>query len=82
MLRVYARCFGLSVALFGVAYGLRLLLVPDVVAIADRTQITWRVEFAFVLTALQNLGAGGAAVTLALALGMLAWRWLRPRDAS
>jgi len=82
MLRVYAKCFVLSVALFGAAYGLRLLLVPDIVAIADREQVTWRVELAFVLDTLQNLGAGGAAVTLALALGTAAWRLLRPRTAS
>lgn len=82
MLRTLARCFVLSAALFGVAYGLRLLLVPDVVAIADRPQVTWRVELAFVLDALQNLGAGAAALTLLLALGTLAWRLLRPRAAS
>ncbi len=82
MVRVYAKCFALAVALFGAAYGLRMLLVPDIVAIADRPQVTWRVELAFVLDTLQNLGAGGAALTLTLALGTLAWRLLHPPATS
>lgn len=82
MFRVYAKCLVLAVALFGAAYGLRLLLVPDIVAIADRPQVTWRVELAFVLDTLQNLGAGAAALTLALAIGTVTWRLLHPRAQS
>jgi type II secretory pathway component PulF len=78
MLRVYAKCLALFAALFCVSYGLRLLVVPDIVAIADREQATWRVEIAFVLDTLQNLGAGGAALTVVLAVGAMAWRLLQP----
>ncbi|MDR3464581.1 MAG: hypothetical protein P4M07_01420 [Xanthobacteraceae bacterium] len=82
MLRVYAKCLALFAALFCVSYGLRILVVPDIVAIADREQATWRVEVAFVLDTLQNLGAGGAALTVALGVGTLALRLLRPPAAS
>jgi hypothetical protein len=78
-LRLYLKFILLFAALFCAAYALRLVLVPDVVAIADsEQQSTWKVEVAFVLTTLEYLGAGGAALTLLLAIGTPLWRRRRP----
>jgi hypothetical protein len=68
----------LFAAVFCAAYALRVVFVPDAVAIADREQPTWQVEAAFVLDALENLGLAGAAITILLALGVSQRQLLRP----
>ncbi|MGO9357779.1 MAG: hypothetical protein ACLP1D_08885 [Xanthobacteraceae bacterium] len=76
--RAYVKFFVLFAALFCAAYALRLAVVPDIVAVAEGEQATWRVEVAFVLVTLENLGIGGFALTLLLATGASLWRRLRP----
>jgi hypothetical protein len=78
-LKLYLKFIVLFAVIFCAAYALRHLVVPDIVAIADNDlpQSTWKVEVAFVLTTLENLGMGGAALTLLLATGTALWRRLR-----
>lgn len=80
-LRTYLKVLALFVAMFCVAYALRVLFFADVVAVADKEQVTWRVEIAFLLQTCENVGLGGAALVVALALGLSAWRLLRPPAA-
>lgn len=81
-LRTFLKMLALFVAMFCVAYALRVLFFSDIVAVADKEQVTWRVEIAFLLHTCENLGLGGAALIVLLALGMSAWRLLRPPAAS
>ena len=43
--RAYVKFFVLFAALFCAAYALRLAVVPDIVAVAEGEQATWRVRW-------------------------------------
>jgi len=58
----------LFASIFAVAYVTRAMIVPDVVAIADREQSGWQVQVAFFLTSVQNIGLFGMFLVMILAL--------------
>jgi hypothetical protein len=71
------KIFWLALALFALAFAAQQLLVPNVqpVAWAQEPQALWAVETAFVLRALQYVGA----LVAGLALLMIAAAWLAGR---
>jgi hypothetical protein len=61
--------FLISVGVFVAAFAARHALVPDVVPIAvAEDQAPWTLQVAFLLTAIENIGAFGAAVIIVAAL--------------
>jgi hypothetical protein len=46
----------------------RILIVPDVVPIADADESGWPVQIAFVLTSIQNVGLFGMGLVILLGL--------------
>jgi hypothetical protein len=67
-MRVFLKSFLLFALTFSAAYVARILIVPDVVPIADGKQSGWQVQIAFPLTSVQNIGLFGMALVMILAL--------------
>ena len=67
-MRIFLKSFLLFVLTFSAAYVARILIVPDVVPIADGEQSGWQVQIAFLLTSVQNIGLFGMALVVILAL--------------
>jgi len=53
---------------FAAAYAARILIVPDVVPIAEGEQSSWQIDVAFLLTSVQNIGLFGMILVILLAL--------------
>lgn len=67
----------LCLAVFFAALGIRLTLVPDVVAVAyaEGPQSVWALETAFLLRSVENVAlAAGAIVLVVMAAGFIARR--------
>ena len=60
-------------SIFAAAYVARILIVPDVVPIAEGEQSGWQIDIAFFLTSVQNIGLLGVALVVLLALSY----WVR-----
>jgi hypothetical protein len=54
--------------IFSASYIARILMVPNVVPIADGEQSGWQVQIAFVLTSVQNIGLFGMGLVMLLGL--------------
>jgi hypothetical protein len=67
-MRTFLKSLLLFASIFAAAYVARILIVPDVVPIAEGEQSSWQVDVAFVLTSVQNVGLFGTAVVMLLAL--------------
>ncbi len=67
-MRIFLKSFLLFALTFSAAYVARILIVPDVVPIADGEQSGWQVQIAFLLTSVQNIGLFGMALVMILAL--------------
>ena len=69
------KIFWLGAAVFGIAFGVERLLVPDVVPVgfADESRPLWTLETAFVLRATELMAAGVALISLVIMLGV----WIR-----
>jgi hypothetical protein len=65
---VFLKSLLLFALIFAVAYVARMVIVPDVMPIADGEQPGWQVQVAFVITSIQNIGLFGMAIVLLLAL--------------
>jgi len=72
---------GLSLALFCVAAATRLLLVPDVVAVAyaEGPQPIWQLETALLLQSIENVALLGAGLLLVLIVGGVVWPIIQRR---
>ena len=79
-MRAFLKSLLLFASIFAAAYVARILIVPDVVPIAEDEQSTWQLDVAFVLTSVQNIGLFGVGVVTLLALlnrfRNLAARWM------
>ena len=67
-MRIFLKAFLLFALIFSAAYIARILIVPNVVPIADGEQSGWQVQIAFVLTSVQNIGLFGMGLVMLLAL--------------
>jgi hypothetical protein len=67
-MRIFLKSFLLFALIFSAAYIARILLVPNVVPIADGEQSGWQVQIAFILTSVQNIGLFGMGVVMLLGL--------------
>jgi hypothetical protein len=63
-MRIFLKCLLLFASIFVAAYVARILIVPDVVPIAEGEDPNWRIQLAFLLTSVQNVGLFGMAVVL------------------
>lgn len=70
---------GICVAVFGAAFAARMVLAPNVVAVAyaEEPQSIWALETAFLLQSLENVALLAAGLMLALIIGSLIWPKLR-----
>jgi parvulin-like peptidyl-prolyl isomerase len=70
---------GIFLALFCAAFAARMAFVPDVVAVAyeEAPQSVWALETSFVLQSIENVALAGAALMLALVIGLLVWPMIR-----
>jgi len=67
-MRIFLKSLLLFASIFAAAYIARILIVPNVVPIADGEQSGWQVQTAFVLTSVQNIGLFGMGLVLLLAV--------------
>ncbi len=67
-MRIFLKSLLLFASIFAAAYLARILIVPNVVPIADGEQSGWQLQLAFLLTSVQNVGLFGMALVLLLAL--------------
>jgi hypothetical protein len=67
-MRIFLKCLLLFASIFAAAYIARLLIVPDVVPIAEGEQSNWQIQVAFLLTSVQNIGLFGMALVVLVAL--------------
>ena len=67
-MRVFLKAFSLFALIFSAAYIARVLIVLDVVPIADSEQSGWPIQIAFVLTSVQNMGLLGIVLVVLVAL--------------
>jgi hypothetical protein len=67
-MRIFLKSFLLFALIFSAAYIARILIVPNVMPIADGEQPGWQVQVAFILTSIQNIGLIGLALVVVLAL--------------
>jgi hypothetical protein len=58
----------LFASVFAAAYAARILIVPDVVPIAEGEQSSWQIDVALLLTSVQNIGLFGMILVILLAL--------------
>jgi hypothetical protein len=67
-MRIFLKSFLLFALIFSAAYIARILIVPNVMPIADGEQPGWQVQVAFILTSIQNIGLIGLTLVVVLAL--------------
>jgi hypothetical protein len=67
-MRIFLKCLSLFAFIFVAAYVARILIVPGVVPIAEGEDPNWRIQVAFFLTSLQNVGLFGIALVVLVAL--------------
>jgi hypothetical protein len=67
-MRIFLKSFSVFAITFAAAYVAHILIVPDVVPIADGEQSGWQVQVAFLLTSVQNIGLFGMTLVAILAL--------------
>jgi hypothetical protein len=67
-MRIFLKSFLLFALIFSASYIARILMVPNVVPIADGEQSGWQVQIAFVLTSVQNIGLFGMGLVMLLGL--------------
>jgi hypothetical protein len=67
-MRIFLKSLLLFASIFTAAYVARILIVPDVVPIAEREQSNWQIQLAFFLTSVQNIGLFGMALVVLVAL--------------
>jgi hypothetical protein len=67
-MRTFLKSLLVFVSIFAAAYIARLLIVPDVMPIAEGRQSGWQIDVAFFLTSVQNIGLSGTALVVLLAL--------------
>jgi hypothetical protein len=67
-MRIFLKSVLLFALIFSAAYIARILIVPNVVPIADGEQSGWQVQIAFVLTSVQNIGLFGMGLIVLLGL--------------
>jgi hypothetical protein len=79
-MRTFWTLFLMSVGIFIVAFLAREILVPNVVPIAavDEPQAPWAVLLAFLLKAVENIGALGAVLVVVASLA----QWIARRSVS
>jgi hypothetical protein len=58
----------LFASVFAAAYAARILIVPNVMPIAEGEQSSWQIDVAFLLTSVQNIGLFGMILVILLAL--------------
>jgi hypothetical protein len=67
-MNIFLKSLLLFATIFAAAYAARILLVPDIVPIADAEESGWPVQIAFVLTSVQNVGLFGMGLVMLLGL--------------
>jgi hypothetical protein len=67
-MHIFLKSLLLFALVFATAFVARVLIVPDVVPIADGEQSGWPVQVAFFLTSVENIGLFGMVLTMLLAL--------------
>ena len=67
-MKTFLKSLLLFALVFAAAYAARILIVPDVVPIAEGEQSSWQVDIAFLLTSVQNIGLFGMTLVILLAL--------------
>ncbi|MET0219227.1 MAG: hypothetical protein ABW213_01070 [Tardiphaga sp.] len=77
-MRIFLKPLGLFALITVFGYGVRMVVVPDVLPIGDRQQAGWDVHIAFLLMAVQNIGLIGMAILAVLALSTEIRRLLAP----
>ena len=70
-MRIFLKSLLLFASIFAAAYVARILIVPDVVPIAEGEQSNWPIQLAFFLTSVQNIGLFGMALVVLVALPSL-----------
>jgi hypothetical protein len=67
-MRIFLKSLLLFALIFSAAYIARILMVPNVIPIADGEQSGWQVQIAFVLMSVQNIGLFGMGLVMLLGL--------------
>jgi hypothetical protein len=67
-MRIFCKSLLLFALIFLAAYVARILIVPNVMPVADREQPDWQIQVAFFFNSVQNIGLIGMAVVMLLAL--------------
>jgi hypothetical protein len=67
-MKTFAKSLLLFALVFAAAYAGRILIVPDVMPIAEGEQSSWQVDVAFLLTSAQNIGLFGMIIVILLGL--------------
>jgi hypothetical protein len=67
-MRIFLKAFLLFALFFSVSYVARISIVPHSMPIADGEQSGWKVQAAFLLISVENIGLFGMAIVTLLAL--------------
>jgi hypothetical protein len=67
-MRIFCKSLLLFTLIFLAAYVARILIVPNVMPVADGEQSNWQIQVAFFFTSVQNIGLIGMTVVMLLAL--------------
>jgi len=67
-MRIFLKSLLLFASIFVAAYMARILIVPNVVPIAEGEQSNWQIQVAFFLTSVQNIGLFGMVLVVLVAL--------------
>jgi hypothetical protein len=65
-MRIFLKSLLLFASVFAAAYIARILIVPNVMPIADGEQSGWQVQIAFLLTSVKNIGLLGIVLVTLL----------------
>lgn len=70
-MRIFVKSLLLFASIFAAAYLARVLIVPDVVPIAEGEEPNWQIQAAFFFMSAQNIGLFGMVLVVLVALPSL-----------
>jgi hypothetical protein len=67
-MRTLLKSLLLFASIFAAAYMARILIMPNIVPIAEGEESNWQIQVAFFLTSVQNIGSFGMVLVALVAL--------------
>jgi hypothetical protein len=80
-MRIFVKSLLLFASIFAAAYIARVLIVPDVVPIAEGEESNWQIQVAFFFMSVQNIGLFGMVLVVLVALPSLVKKFGRTVNA-